>query len=129
MRCLLDTHTFLWFLQDAPELPSAVADRIEADSAENHVSAATVWEMAIKISLGKLSIWYSLDRDLPEILSEGGFEFVPLRFTHLGRVAQLPLHHRDPFDRVLVAQAQTEGFTVLSRNRVFDAYGVSRVWA
>ena len=129
MRYLLDTHTLLWFLQDAPELPPAVADRIEADGAENHVSTASVWEMAIKIGLGKLSVPYSLDRELPEILNEGGFAVVPLRFTHLARVARLPLHHRDPFDRALVAQAQTEGLTVLSRDRAFDAYGVAREWA
>ena len=129
MRYLLDTHTLLRFLQNAPELPEAVCERIEAEDAANHVSIASIWEMAIKISLGKLTVPYSLERDLPAILEDSGFTTLGLSFAHLGRVARLPFQHRDPFDRVLVAQAQTEELVLLSRDRVFDAYGVSRLWA
>jgi len=128
MRYLLDTHTLLWFLQDALELPGAVGERIEAEGAANHVSMASIWEMAIKISLGKLAVPYSLERELPAILEDGGFVTLGLSFTHLGCAARLPFEHRDPFDRVLVAQAQTEELVLLSRDRVFDAYGVSRLW-
>ncbi len=127
-RYLLDTHTVLWFLQDAPELPDAVASRIEAEDAVNHVSMASIWEMAIKVSLGKLAVPYSLESDLPGILEESGFAMLNLSFHHLGSVARLPFHHRDPFDRVLIAQAQIEGLILLSRDPSFDAYGVTRIW-
>ena len=127
-RYLLDTHTVLWFLPDAPELPDAVASRIEAEDAVNHVSMASIWEMAIKVSLGKLAVPYSLESDLPGILEESGFAMLNLSFHHLGSVARLPFHHRDPFDRVLIAQAQIEGLILLSRDPSFDAYGVTRIW-
>lgn len=128
MRYLLDTHTVLWFLQDAPELPDAVAARIEAADAINHVSMASIWEVAIKASLGKLVLPYSLETELPGILERSGFAMLNLSFHHMGRVSRLPFHHRDPFDRVLVAQAQIEDLTLLSRDPSLDAYGVSRIW-
>lgn len=128
MRYLLDTHALVWFLQDAPELPDAVARRIEADDAENHVSIASVWEMAIKISLDKLRVPYDLATTLPELLAEGGFRVLPLEFRHLETVRALPFHHRDPFDRLLVAQTTMEDLTLLSRDSVFDTYGVRRLW-
>ena len=128
MRYLLDTHTVLWFLQNAPELPDSVASRIEAENAVNHVSMASIWEMAIKVSLRKLAVPYSLESDLPGILEESGFSMLNLSFHHLGSVARLPFHHRDPFDRLLVAQAQIEGLILLSRDLSFDAYGVTRIW-
>lgn len=128
MRYLLDTHTLLWFLQNAPELPDAVAARIEAEDAINHVSMASVWEMAIKVSLGKLAVPYSLESDLPGILEENGFAVLSLSFRHLAGVARLPFHHRDPFDRVLVAQAQIEDLILLSRDPSLDPYGITRIW-
>ena len=128
MRYLLDTHTVLWFLQNAPELPDAVAARIEAEDAINHVSMASIWEMAIKVSLGKLAVPYSLESDLPGILEDSGFAMLSLSFHHLGGVARLPLHHRDPFDRVLVAQAQIEDLILLSRDPSLDPYGITRIW-
>jgi PIN domain nuclease of toxin-antitoxin system len=129
MRYLLDTHTLIWFLQDARELPSSVAKRIETDGAENHVSIASIWEMAIKLSLGKLRVPYSLNEDLPRLLEQNAFRILPLAFSHLQVLSELPFHHRDPFDRTLVAQAQVEGLLLLSRDEAFDAYGVQRAWA
>ncbi len=128
MRHLLDTHCLLWFLQGAPELPDGVADRIEAPGSINRVSAASIWEMAIKIALGKLRVPYSLDQELPGILEDNGFVLLPLDFPHLQRVTQLPFHHRDPFDRLLAAQCQVEDLTILSRDASFDAYDVPRFW-
>lgn len=128
MRYLLDTHTLLWFLQDAPQLPGAVADRVEASDAECLVSLASVWEMGIKISLGRLRVPYSLDPDLPRILRDNGMEQLPLRFDHMQRVAELPFHHRDPFDRLLAAQALLDDLVLLGRDEAFDAYGVRRIW-
>ncbi|MBI4702042.1 MAG: type II toxin-antitoxin system VapC family toxin [Deltaproteobacteria bacterium] len=129
MRYLLDTHCLLWFLQGARELPAGVARRIEAASAANHVSMASVWEMAIKVGLGKLEVPYSIGRDLPSLLAGNGFVVLPLAFEHLQVVAELPRHHRDPFDRLLVAQARCEALVLLSRDPVFDAYAVRREWA
>ncbi|NCO43721.1 MAG: PIN domain nuclease [Armatimonadetes bacterium CG_4_10_14_3_um_filter_66_18] len=129
MRYLLDTHTLLWFLQDASELPSSVAARIETVAAENHVSIASIWEIAIKLSLGKLRVPYSLDEDLPRLLEQNAFRVLPLRYEHLQLLSELPFYHRDPFDRTLVAQAQVEGLLLLSRDEAFDAYGVQRAWA
>lgn len=129
MRYLLDTHTLLWFLQDARDLPAVVADRIEAKEADNHVSIASIWEMAIKLSLGKLRVPYSLEEELPRLLEENAFTLLPLACSHLQALSELPFHHRDPFDRTLVAQAQAEGLTVLSRDPSFDAYGVRRKWS
>ncbi len=125
---LLDTHALLWFLQDAPELPVRVAERIESEKWETWVSIVSVWEMAIKISLGKLAIPYSLDRELPSILRENGFKAVPVDVAHLGRLSELPFHHRDPFDRLLVAQALHEQFELVSRDAILDAYGIRRYW-
>jgi len=128
MRQLLDTHALLWFLQDSPRLPEAVAARIESSTAVNLVSIASVWEMAIKISLGKLHVPYSLNGDLPSLLEEGGMALLPIGCEHLGEVSRLPFHHRDPFDRILIAQAKVEQLTLVSRDKAFDAYGVSRFW-
>ena len=84
--------------------------------------------MAIKVSLGKLAVPYSLESDLPGILEESGFAMLSLSFHHLGGVARLPFHHRDPFDRVLVAQAQIEDLILLSRDPSLDPYGITRIW-
>jgi PIN domain nuclease of toxin-antitoxin system len=84
--------------------------------------------MAIKVSLGKLAVPYSLESDLPGILEKSGFAALNLSFHHMSSVARLPFHHRDPFDRVLVAQAQIEELILLSRDPVLDAYGVTRIW-
>ncbi|MBT3375586.1 MAG: type II toxin-antitoxin system VapC family toxin [Lentisphaerae bacterium] len=129
MRYLLDTHTLLWFLQGASQLPDAVAERIEAPQAETWISMASVWEMAIKTGLGKLRVPYSLDKELPDLLEQNGFAVLNFGFDHLAAVSQLPFHHRDPFDRLLVSQALVEGLTLISCDSAMDAYGVQRTWA
>ncbi len=128
MGYLLDTHCLLWFLQDAPELPHRLADRIEASGAVNRVSMASVWEIAVKVTIGKLKVPYSLDEELPRLLEANGFVTLPLEFAHLQVVTQLPFHHRDPFDRLLAAQCLAENLTLLSRDRIFDSYDVRRLW-
>ncbi|WP_447974920.1 type II toxin-antitoxin system VapC family toxin [Nitrospira sp. Kam-Ns4a] len=128
MRLLLDTHVFLWWVEDAPEL-SAKARKGLADPAhEIFLSLASCWEMAIKLSLGKLKVAQPLERFIPEQLAANGFRQLNIEFRHVVRVAQLPFHHRDPFDRLLVAQALEEGVTVVSADPVFRMYGVRRLW-
>jgi PIN domain nuclease of toxin-antitoxin system len=128
VKLLLDTHAFLWWVEGAP----AVGRRARAELAnpDNDVflSIASCWELAIKLSLGKLRLTQSLERFIPEQLSRNGFVLLGLEFRHVARVADLPFHHRDPFDRVLVAQALLDGFAIVSADRVFRKYGVTVVW-
>jgi PIN domain nuclease of toxin-antitoxin system len=92
------------------------------------VSIASCWEIAIKVSLGKLRVEGSLGRFLPEQLAANRFQVLPIDLRHVARVAQLPFHHRDPFDRLLVAQALEEGLAVVSADEGLGEYGVERVW-
>ncbi|MBW4473606.1 MAG: type II toxin-antitoxin system VapC family toxin [Stenomitos rutilans HA7619-LM2] len=121
---LLDTHTLLWFLDDDPQLPSVVRERIEnADT--SFVSIVSLWEIAIKISIGKLRLNYSF-HDLQDLLDRFEIEVLPLAFTDIEQYLNLPLHHRDPFDRMLIAQAMSHDLTLISRDEQFDAYSIQR---
>lgn len=128
MRLLLDTHAFLWFLAGDAQLAASARRRIEDTRNERFLSIASVWEMAIKRSVGKLE----LDEPLAEILDKGtkenGITLLRISAEHAMGVSDLPWHHRDPFDRLLIAQAIHEGMNVVTRDRAFEAYGVRRVW-
>jgi PIN domain nuclease of toxin-antitoxin system len=123
---LLDTQAFLWWIADHPKL----SRRARSAIADEHcfLSIASCWEMAIKISLGKLDVPQPLARFLQEQLEINGFAVLPVCLEHVAAVADLPFHHRDPFDRLLAAQALDEELPVVSSDRVFRAYGVKRVW-
>jgi PIN domain nuclease of toxin-antitoxin system len=116
---LLDTHTVLWWLAQM-RLTDDVREEINDPGSSVFVSAATVWEVAIKVNLGKL--------ETPESLvvaaTEEGFQPLPISMEHAERAGSLPLHHKDPFDRLLIAQAQLDGLTIVTRDRAFDAYEV-----
>jgi PIN domain nuclease of toxin-antitoxin system len=128
MRLLLDTHTFLWWVADAPELSAAAKEAIREPDAGCWLSLASCWEMAIKQSLGKLRLPAPLPRFVPEQLAANRFQQLGIEFRHVARVASLPLHHRDPFDRLLIAQADAEDLVLVSADPAFDAYGVERLW-
>jgi PIN domain nuclease of toxin-antitoxin system len=128
MRLLLDTHAFLWWIEDAGVLSPRARRAIADPENECLLSLASCWEMAIKLSLGKLELATAMERFVPEQLAANGFMQLGVGFRHVCRVATLPFHHRDPFDRLLAAQAIEEGLTVVSRDRVFRAYGVRRIW-
>jgi PIN domain nuclease of toxin-antitoxin system len=119
-RLLLDTHTLLWWLADTPALGPASRAFIAEPGNVVFVSAASIWEISIKRALGKLSAPESLD----SILEEEGFEALPIEVFHAEQAGTLPLHHRDPFDRMLVAQAQAEGLTLVTADPQMTAYGV-----
>jgi PIN domain nuclease of toxin-antitoxin system len=122
VRLLLDTHTFVWW--DNDELPATVGDRIR--SAETvWVSAASAWEIAIKSALGKITARGTL----AAAIEDYGFDALPITVAHADAVRTLPRHHRDPFDRLLVAQARIEDLTIVSRDLAFRAYDVALVWA
>jgi PIN domain nuclease of toxin-antitoxin system len=128
MRLLLDTHAFLWWVHDARELSRRARAMIADPDNECLVSLASCWEMAIKLSLGKLELPTALERFVPEQLAANRFRQLAIGFRHVCRVAGLPFHHRDPFDRLLAAQAIEERLAVVSADAVFRRYGVQRVW-
>jgi PIN domain nuclease of toxin-antitoxin system len=127
VKLLLDTHALIWFQAGDRRLSKAARQAIEADDAELLISAATVWEMAIKASLGRLQLSGPVDAYVAEKVGQG-YRMLAISWTHAARVEALPWHHRDPFDRLLVAQALTERCPVITRERAFRKYGVEVVW-
>ncbi len=128
MRYLLDTHVFLWLACDDPQLTPAARAIFIDNEQECFLSAASVWEMAIKSSLGKLSIATSV----PHLVRGGierGLRLLDVTADHAYLIERLPFHHRDPFDRLLVAQAMHEGMPLVSRDAQLDAYPVKRIWS
>jgi len=125
---LLDTNVLLFFLEDSPRLPKALARMIEDPNTRSHVSLASLWEIAIKNSLGKLNVDYANRVDLPELLTSMGFHMITPDWNAMRKAAYLPMYHRDPFDRLLVAECQNRDFSILSCDGQLDAYGIKRVW-
>ena len=126
MAVLLDTHAFLWWCGDSRELSKRARKTITEE--ECFVSLASFWEISIKASLGKLKLPSGFERYIPEQLALNGFSSLEIGFRHIARCSALPWRHRDPFDRLLAAQALEEGLRVVSRDPVFEQYGVPRVW-
>lgn len=120
MSLLLDTHVVLWWIYGTPSLPEPVAARIADPGELVVVSAASIWEAAIKAALGKLRV----PEALGDVVIDEGFEPLPITFDHAERAGDLPAHHRDPFDRMLVAQALVEGLTIVTHDPAFEPYGV-----
>jgi PIN domain nuclease of toxin-antitoxin system len=130
VRVLLDTHTLLWYVLANPQL-SATAEATIVDAAnEILMSPASYWEIAIKVGSGKFILKQPLEDFVDLCLNRYGFRILPIEPQHAARVATLPQfkHHKDPFDRLLVAQALTEGISILSSDPRLDAYGVTRLW-
>jgi PIN domain nuclease of toxin-antitoxin system len=120
---LIDAHALLWFVAgDSKRIGKALRARIEAEAMM--VSTATLWEIAIKVGLGKLDA----PDDLPERVEQLGFDLLPVTADHAWQVRRLPPHHRDPFDRLLIAQAQVERLPIVTADPSFDAYDVTVVW-
>ena len=125
---MLDTHTFLWWVGDSPSLSARARAAISEAEVEPLISVASVWEMAIKASLGKLQLTLPVRRFVAEHMATNGFRLLPVDYAHAARVETLPWSHRDPFGRLIVAQALEEGVAVVSVDAQFDAYGVDRIW-
>ncbi|NBM21284.1 type II toxin-antitoxin system VapC family toxin [Streptomyces sp. GC420] len=119
MRLLLDTHVVLWWLDDSPELSADVKDLLDTES-DVFLSAISPWEIALKSSLGKLPG----PEDIAERVRDTQFTPLPITAAHGVRAGRLPLHHRDPFDRILIAQAQAEGLTLVTRDKWIPKYDV-----
>ena len=127
MNVLLDTHTFFWWFSDATKLSKRAVSIIGNRSNTALVSAATAWELAIKVNLGKIDA-LGLVVELGRYAEEEGFTELPISIEHAARAGLLPSHHRDPFDRLLVAQAQALHLPILSADRVLDQYDIKRLW-
>ncbi len=127
MKILLDTHAFIWFVEDDAQLPDGLKRIVESPSNEIYLSIASIWEMAIKIQLKKLNIDKSI-KDIIDLVSFNGFELLPILPEHIIKLSTLDFHHRDPFDRIIIAQGMVENHQIVSKDRVFDAYGVDRIW-
>jgi PIN domain nuclease of toxin-antitoxin system len=128
MNLLLETHAFLWFCQGDSALSVTAKALIENPTNRKLLSIASCWEIAIKSGLGKLKLGEPSSTYIPAALARTGFDLLPIAVAHATRVEGLPLHHRDPFDRLLVAQAITEGIPIVSNDSLLDPYGVTRLW-
>lgn len=128
MKLLLDTNALLWFIAGSPHLSPAARSLIVDAGNEKFVSAASLWETAIKISIGKMTLATTFDALFPHQLAINGFELLPIAIKHTTAVISLPFHHRDPFDRILIAQAIEENMSLVSIGTAFDKYSVTRIW-
>ena len=131
MSFILDTHTFLWFVKDHSSLSATAKDIIEAEQRIIYLSAASFWEMAIKASLKKLAIPAPLQEFIETHSAANDFEILPITAEHAEIVAKLPFPtsgHRDPFDRMIIAQAMCQELAIVSRDAAFDPYPIQRIW-
>lgn len=128
MRLLLDTHALLWWLDGDRRLPPRVRTLLGDGANEVLVSAASVWEITTKARLGKLPGATDVAADVPGCIESQGFVPLPITIHHAQRAGALAGPHRDPFDRMLIVQAQAEGVPIASNEKVFDHYGVTRLW-
>lgn len=124
MKLLLDTHIFLWWVNDAPELSVAARAAISDSASTCYISMASCWELAIKSSLGKLKLKKPVDRFISEQMQQNGFLLLNIELRHIAKVENLAFHHRDPFDRLLLTQAKTEKMTLVTADSALFAYGI-----
>lgn len=128
MRLLLDTHAFLWFIEGSLNLSSKARDLIEDQNNQRYLSIASLWEMSIKVSIGKLDIGMTFAELVQHEVYDNAIELLEIHPQHLDALAQLPFHHKDPFDRLLIAQSLAESMPIVTRDSAFRNYSVSLLW-
>ena len=128
MKLLLDTHTLIWAVERPSQLSKMARSMLEDVTNDLIVSAATIWEIAIKVGLTKLALSLPYRQWMNQALSDLGAKILPITVEYADVQVRLMNHHRDPFDRLLVAQAQVEGIPLISNDAIFDQYGVYRLW-
>lgn len=128
MNLVLDTHAFLWIVSDDKKLSRKVKKLFLNKSNEIYLSAASIWEMAIKISLGRLTLDEPLESFIETHAVGNNIKILDIRSKHLYKIENLPFHHRDPFDRIIIAQCMIENYSIAGSDKAFDSYPVSRVW-
>ena len=128
MRLLLDTHAFLWFVGGDERLSGKAKEAIADLENEVFLSVASLWEIAVKINIGKLKLPRSFGELIPEQLLQNEITVLRIELSHMTKYVDLPLHHRDPFDRLIVVQAQVEEMPVVSKDETFGSYDVDLLW-
>ncbi len=128
MRALLDTGSFLWFISGSNKLSNKARGVIENFDNDLLISVASLWEMAIKVGIGKLELTESFERLIPEKIEENRIDILQINFYHLFEIIDLPMHHRDPFDRLIIAQGIAEKLPVISCDKVFEFYDIDIIW-
>jgi len=127
MKYLLDTHTLIWFLNGDKVLSPKARKAIESDTASNFVSIASLWEIAIKLSLDRLSTKVSFEK-LGNELDKNNFQLLPITFNDTVILSTLVFHHRDPFDRLIISQSIANNFTLISKDKEFSSYKIKLLW-
>lgn len=128
MTFLLDTHTFIWLATLPERISKSTRGTLEGDGSRLLISVASIWEMAIKVGLEKLTLGSPIEVFVERACTDFQIEVLQIQTRHVFRVATLPAHHRDPFDRLLIAQAEVEDITLVGCDAQFDAYGIKRLW-
>jgi PIN domain nuclease of toxin-antitoxin system len=127
MSQLLDTHTFIWFVEGDNQLSNNAKTTIETVSLKNFVSIASIWEIAIKLGLGKLQLKKPF-KEIYTLLQLNNFEILPISFEDTLIVSTLTFYHRDPFDRIIIAQCLNNNFNIITKDAQFSLYNVNRIW-
>jgi PIN domain nuclease of toxin-antitoxin system len=128
MKLLLDTHVFLWLNDDVDRLSETVKALFNAGTHDFYLSIASAWEMQIKNQLGKLALSSTLEEMVNKNREENNIQLMPIDLVHIGHLKQLPQHHKDPFDRIIIAQAMMENRAIVSVDQVFANYDVKILW-
>ncbi|MDJ0900714.1 MAG: type II toxin-antitoxin system VapC family toxin [Xenococcus sp. MO_188.B8] len=125
MKLLLDTHTFLWFVNDNPRLSAYLKDLIEDEDNSIYLSFASLWEMSIKYNLGKLKFDTSYEKFVEEEIIQSSIKLINIKLEHLNIYSTLPLHHKDPFDRLIIAQSIVEEVPIITVDIAFEKYPIN----
>jgi PIN domain nuclease of toxin-antitoxin system len=128
MRLLLDTHTFLWFIEGSLNLSDVARNLIEDQANQRFLSVASLWEMSIKVSIGKLELGMTFTELVKREVYGNAIELLEIQPEHLDELAKLPFHHKDPFDRLMIAQSLAEGIPIVTKDAAFRSYPVSLLW-
>ncbi len=128
MRLLLDTHTFLWFIEGSLNLSDVARNLIEDQAIQRFLSVASLWEMSIKVSIGKLELGMTFTELVEREVYGNAIELLEIQPEHLDELAKLPFHHKDPFDRLMIAQSLAEGIPILTKDGAFRSYPVTLLW-
>lgn len=128
MRILLDTHTFLWFIEGSPNLSNVARNLIEDQNNQRFLSIASLWEMSIKISRGKLAMGITLTELVQRDVYGNAIDLLAIKIEHLEQLAKLPFHHKDPFDRLIIAQSLAENIPIITKDSLFQNYLTRIIW-
>ncbi|XGV99573.1 MAG: type II toxin-antitoxin system VapC family toxin [Leptolyngbya sp. BL-A-14] len=128
MKLLLDTHTFLWFIEGSSNLSNTARSLIEDAKNQRFLSVASLWEMSIKVSMSKLMLQMSFTDLVTQQVYGNAINLLEIRAEHLDELAKMPFHHKDPFDRLIVAQSIVDNMAVLSKDSAFGSYPVTLLW-